>query len=342
MIVRFGYVAMSTLVANASPSKTMTLTHFKKLPDREAAVRKLERIAAENLHHTLRLLKHNKAHDIMVYRLSSKLIPLFGHELVKDWHPMKALQESFQAIGDYSRKNGMRLSFHPDHFTVLSTPRKEVLEHSQQDLGRHVSMLQAMGLGEEAKCNIHIGGMYGDKAKSGERFIRQFAALPEEIRRHITLENDDKTFTALETLEIAEQVEIPVVLDLHHHLVNNPAGEPLEELWPRIMKTWEGQPLIPYAPSVSSFAKSFGKEKVPLPPKIHLSSPKSEKSPLSHADFVEVEPLLTFLKAAAPATPRLDVMIEAKMKDQALLKLMEDLQREGIRAVGQAAVEIPG
>lgn len=342
MIVRFGYVAMSTLVANASPSKTMTVAYFKKLSDREAAVRKLERIASENLHNTLRLLKHNKAYDIMVYRLSSKLIPLFGHELLKDWRPIKALQESFQAIGEYSRKYGMRLSFHPDHFTVLSTPRKEVLEHSQQDLGRHVSMLHAMGLGEESKCNIHIGGMYGDKQKSGERFVRQFGALPWEIRRHITLENDDKTYTALETLEIAEQVGTPMVLHLHHHTVNNPGGESPEELWPRIAKTWEGQPLIPFAPSLSAFAALSGEEKVPLPPKIHLSSPKSEKDALSHADFVGVEPLLPFLKAIAPATPRLDIMIEAKMKDQALLKLMEDLQREGIRAAGQAAVEIPG
>ncbi|UQZ84040.1 putative UV damage endonuclease [Paenibacillus konkukensis] len=79
MIVRLGYVAMSMLVSGASPSKTMTATSFNKLADREAGIRKLERIAAKNIHNTLRLLKHNRAYDIEMYRCSSKLIPLLGH-----------------------------------------------------------------------------------------------------------------------------------------------------------------------------------------------------------------------------------------------------------------------
>lgn len=74
MIVRLGYVAMSMQVSNASPSKTMTAASFDKLNNRAAAVRKLERIAIENIHNTLRLLKHNRAHDIELYRCSSKLI----------------------------------------------------------------------------------------------------------------------------------------------------------------------------------------------------------------------------------------------------------------------------
>ncbi len=49
MLVRFGYVAMSVIVQNASPSRTMTATYFKKQADREAAVRKLESLAKENL-----------------------------------------------------------------------------------------------------------------------------------------------------------------------------------------------------------------------------------------------------------------------------------------------------
>ena len=45
MIVRFGYVAMSTVIKNCSPSKTMTMATFKKLGDRDAAIRRLENIA---------------------------------------------------------------------------------------------------------------------------------------------------------------------------------------------------------------------------------------------------------------------------------------------------------
>ncbi|HWL22469.1 MAG TPA: UV damage endonuclease UvsE, partial [Ureibacillus sp.] len=71
-IVRLGYVAMSMELKNASPSKTMTFAQFEKIKDREAAIRKLERIAISNLQTTLRLLKHNAASDIHFYRLTSR------------------------------------------------------------------------------------------------------------------------------------------------------------------------------------------------------------------------------------------------------------------------------
>lgn len=322
MIVRLGYVAMSTVVQNASPSKTMTATGFAKIADREAAIRKLERIAAENLHNTLRLLRHNRAHDIRLYRFSSRLIPLIGHEMLEGWNPIPDLEPDFRAVGDYAKEHGMRVSFHPDHFTVLSTPRADVLRHSIDDLRRHTLILDTMGLDERAKCNIHVGGTYGDKTEAGNRFVRQFGELDEAVRRRMTLENDDKTFTARETLDICERVGVPMVLDVHHHDVN-PGEETVSELWPRIAATWRGEA---------------------IPPKIHMSSPKSDKDPRGHADYVEADKLLSFLRTAAEAgTERLDVMLEAKMKDSALFKLMEDLQGEnGVVKLDQASFELRG
>ena len=52
-IVRLGFVAMSMELQNASPSKTMTFTQFEKIPDREAAIRKLERISLQNIETTI-------------------------------------------------------------------------------------------------------------------------------------------------------------------------------------------------------------------------------------------------------------------------------------------------
>lgn len=320
MLVRLGYVAMSTVVENASPSRTMTYTNFAKIADREAAIHKLERLAAENLHNTLRLLRHNRAHDIQMYRFSSKLIPLVGHEALADWDPFPQLSDDFRAIGDYVKEHGMRVSFHPDHFTVLSTPREMVLRNSIGDLQRHSRMLEAMGLDERAKCNIHIGGTYGDKETAGERFIRHFTGLDDFVRRRITLENDDKTFTARETLDICEQVGAPMVFDVHHHDVN-PGNETAEQLWPRIVQTWSGEA---------------------VPVKIHMSSPKNEKDIRGHADYVEADKLAAFLRIAAGAgTLRLDVMLEAKKKDGALLKLMEDMTgMDGVTVIDQASFEI--
>ena len=55
MLVRLGYVAMSVHLKNASPSQTMTYAQFQRIDDREAAIRKLERIANSNLENCLRL-----------------------------------------------------------------------------------------------------------------------------------------------------------------------------------------------------------------------------------------------------------------------------------------------
>lgn len=331
MLVRFGYVAMSVIVENASPSRTMTMASFNKIGDREAAIRKLERIAAENLHNTLRLLRHNKASRIHVYRFSSKLIPLATHEDLSDWDPFPALTQEFAAIGEFVKGNDMRVSFHPDHFTVLSTPRKEVLRNSVRDLRHHVRMFEAMGLDATAKNNIHIGGAYGDKFASAERFKQHFMELDPDIQQRITLENDDKTFNAPETLAVCQTLGVPMVLDIHHQWVNN-EGEKPWELWPGILETWR-----------TPLAQADAPADRPLPPKIHVSSPKSEKDPRGHADGVELEPLLTFLRHIAAHTPALDVMIEAKRKDEALLQLMQKLaalQQEGIEWVDESTVII--
>lgn len=331
MIVRFGYVAMSTVVGNASPSRTMTYKTFNGLADREAGLRRLEAISTENLHNTLRLLRHNLAYGIQLYRFSSKLIPLATHHSLADWNPFEALREPFAAVGDFVKKHGMRVSFHPDHFTVLSTPRPEVLKSSIRDLEHHMAMFKAMGLDGRAKNNIHVGGAYGDKPAAAQRFAEVVHGLPESMKQQLTFENDDKTFNAPETLAICEDLGIPMVLDIHHQWVNNEWEDPAE-LWPRILKTWD-----------TPFAQADSPDHDPLPPKIHASSPKSVSDPRGHSDYVIAGPLLHFLRQIAKVTERVDVMLEAKLKDGALFALMADLAKyngDGVEIIDEASVRI--
>ncbi|WEK53624.1 MAG: UV DNA damage repair endonuclease UvsE [Candidatus Cohnella colombiensis] len=339
MIVRFGFVAMSTLLQNASPSRTMTMKSFSKLEDRDAGLRRLEQLAEENLNTTLRLLKHCFYMDVKVYRITSKLIPLLTHEAMSDWNPYPTLAPAFESIGSYAKEHRMRVSFHPDHFTVLSTPREEVFRNSVKDLDHHVRMLEAMGLDDRATCNIHVGGSYGDKETSAERFIRQYQTIEDRITNRITLENDDKTFTVLETLEISEAVGAPMVLDIHHHAVN-PGNESEVALWPRILRTWERAGWN-YRNGVEIGDAEW------LPPKLHVSSPRSLTDPRSHADLVDPEPLLRFMYEIAGSTPAIDFMIEAKYKDGALTQLMSDLrdiEKSGapIRVIDGGSVEVLG
>lgn len=334
-IVRFGFVAMSLELKEASPSKTMTYASFSKLADREAAIKRLEQIAETNLHNTLRLLKHCHAHDVQVYRFSSKLIPLATHAALAGWNPYQALAESFEKIGQYVKQKGMRVSFHPDHFCVFSTPREEVLLNSIRDMEYHVSMLEAMGLDERSKCNIHMGGAYGDKEAAGARFVKQFNQLPPSLKHRVTLENDDKTFNVAETLAAAEAVGVPMVLDIHHHAVNPGTmteTELIHDYWPRIVATWTKE------------CERLGISRNELPVKIHASSPKSASDPRGHADYVETGPLLAFLQQAKQYTPAIDCMLEAKAKDYALFQLMEELrshkEQEQLVVLNDGAIEL--
>ena len=129
--IRLGYVAMSMELQNASPSQTMTYAQFSKLKDREAAIRRLERIAQSNLHNCLRLLRHNEAGGIEFFRFSSKLIPLADHPELSDWSYMRSVKQETAAIKAYLREHPhIRADFHPDHFVVLNSPDMEVLKSS--------------------------------------------------------------------------------------------------------------------------------------------------------------------------------------------------------------------
>lgn len=303
-IVRLGYVAMSMELKNASPSKTMTFSQFQKIKDREAALRKLERIALINLNNTLRLLKHNAASGIHFYRLTSRLIPLANHEELLDWDYMKPLLPSLREVGDYAKENKMRLDFHPDHFVLINSPKKSIFQNSIMTLKLHYLLLKNMGIDTTHRCVLHVGGNYKEIEKSLERFVDNWGLVPKSIQNMIMLENDDTSFTLGDTLYLCEKIGIPLVFDYHHHLAHHHDIH-WEDNWSRVVKTWESSP---------------------LPIKMHISSPKSEKEFRYHSDYVDPTMFFTFLNQIKGSVPQIDCMIEAKQKDKALFKLMEDIK----------------
>src|SRR3954463_6441578 len=288
-IVRLGYVAMSMELQNASPSQTMTFAQFEKIRDREAAIRKLERIALSNLENTHRLLKHNAFSNIHFYRLTSRLIPLANHEELLDWDYMKPLQEKLRELGDFAKKYEMRIDFHPDHFVVLNSDKKEVLKNSIKTLKLHYLLLKGMGIDQTHRCVLHVGGNYKETEKSLERFVDNWMVVPRSIQKMIILENDDTSFTLDDTLYLCEKLDIPLVFDYHHHLAHH-RNENWEVNWDRVVATWKGSP---------------------LPIKMHISSPKNEAEFRHHSDNVDVDMFFRFLKEIKGTVPQIDCMIEA-------------------------------
>lgn len=318
MRVKFGYVAMSMMVKNCSPSKTVTVKNLDKIEDEEVRLYKLRNLAKTNIQNTQRLFYHNKAHDIKMYRLTSKLIPLATHPLTQDWDWFSDVKDDLKALGDYANENKFRISAHPDHYTLLNSPKEDVLHTSLKDLDYHYKIFQGMRLDTSAKLVLHIGGRYKSKEKSIERFIRNFNDLPKYLKEILILENDDKTYTAKEVLKICEKIGVPMVLDIHHHWCNND-GEDLSDFVVDIFNTWKYES---------------------VPPKIHISSPKSEKNFRSHADNIDKDFFVEFLNKAKQLDQNFDVMIEAKNKDLALFNLMKDLENvSGIKIINQASIQ---
>lgn len=303
-IIRLGYVAMSTQLQNASPSKTMTFKQFSQLHDREAAINKLERIAISNLENCLRLLKHNVANDIHFFRFSSKLIPLANHEELSDWKFMRPLKAVLKEIQAYLQEHPMRVDFHPDHFVLLNSRKKEILNTSIKTLAIHEALLKGMGVDTEHRCVLHIGGAYDDKEQALEQFIHNWAYVPTSIQKMIMLENDDTTFHLEHTLYLCEKLGIPLVFDYHHHLANHEESA-WEHAWERIVLTWKNSK---------------------LPIKIHISSPRSEKDFRAHADYIDATMFLEFLQKINGSVKEIHCMIEAKKKDSALFRLVEELR----------------
>lgn len=303
MILRFGYVSMALSLWEASPSRALTFTNWKKL-DEASRLEKLHSVTEQNLRNTLRILHYNIAHEIEVYRMSSSLIPLAAHPEV-EWDYISPFKDLFLEIGTLVKKHEMRVSFHPGQFTLFTSPQEHVTKNAIVDMTYHYNMLEAMGLHHDSTMNIHIGGAYGDKEAALQRFEQNFPKLDPEIRKRTTLENDDRTYTAEETLKVCEQHGNPFVFDYHHHWAN-PGDTEFEELLPRIFATWNHLGIVP---------------------KFHLSSPKSESLIRAHADYVDIDFAIPFIRALKDYGHSADIMIEAKAKDKAAIKIVEDLAK---------------
>jgi UV DNA damage endonuclease len=320
MKFRLGYVAMTLNLEDCSPSWTVTVATFNKLPDEEARLYRLRKITRKNLGSTLRILRYNKALNISVYRLTSKLIPLATHPVIDEWDYVKDFNDEFREIGDLIKENDFRISAHPDHYTLINSHSEKVLVDSIKDLDYHVKIYEAMGLEDyRYKLVMHVGGLYKDKRTSTNRFGENFLKLPDRIRKRIILENDDKSFTAADVLAMCKELKMPMVLDVHHHKCAN-NGEELSDILGDIFSTWDEEYFNP---------------------KIHFSSPKNEKDFRSHADFIEVKDFINFLEIAKPVGRDFDVMLEAKSKDSALLQLSEELgEVHGIKRINESEFEI--
>ncbi|MED1265887.1 UV DNA damage repair endonuclease UvsE [Bacillus mycoides] len=316
MIIRFGYVSHATALWDCSPAKTMTFTSWKKLKKQERAD-KLYNVTLQNLEHTIRILHYNIAHEIPLYRLSSSIVPLATHPEV-EFDYIQIFAPLWRKIGALIQEHNLRVSFHPNQFTLFTSDKPHITTNAITDMTYHYNVLDAIGIADSSYINIHVGGAYGNKESAIGRFHENIKKLPSHIKKQMTLENDDKTYTTSETLAICQKENIPFVFDYHHHIANL-CDEPLERLLPAIFETWS---------------------RTNIPPKVHISSPKSEKEFRAHSDYIDLEFIKPFLHIAKKVDRNFDIMIESKQKDLALLQLISEISSiRGIKRKNGATLQ---
>lgn len=296
MKIRLGYACISETIIGTS-SSTYPYTKYKEEQDNK----KLEQIIRSNLFHLQKLLIYNNKNNIHFFRISSNLIPLATKEEVTlDY--FTPYQQEYQKISQIIQEKKMRVDFHPGEYCVINSTKKKVVDGSIEILKYHYNLLKYLKI-KNPILVIHVGSMEFGKEKSLTRFINNFKKLPKKIQKVIAIENDDKSFTIEDCLYLADHLKIPVILDYHHHICN-PSTKRIEELLPKIVKTWT------------------------TTPKMHFSSPKkkTKKEMRSHNDYINCNEFIDFLKILKKTKQDIDIMIEAKKKDEALFRLVRELK----------------
>mgnify|MGYP003322007351 FL=1 len=201
-----------------------------------------------NLNNLEKILLYNKKNGFGFFRVSSDLIPFASHSIMNfDWS--ERFKDHFEIIGNIITENNFRISFHPGQFVLINSPKIDIFEATVRELEYHVKMLDLMNLDTTAKIQIHVGGVYGDMEAAKSRFIDRYHSLNQKIKNHLVIENDEKSFSLQDCLDIHSETSIPIIFDnLHHEVKNN--GETLTEAMQLVQPTWtikDGVPMVDYS-----------------------------------------------------------------------------------------------
>jgi UV DNA damage endonuclease len=272
------------------------------------------------------VLAYCARHDIRMYRMTASLAPYATHPDLPQFHrQVEECRAELAAAGARARAAGIRLSVHPSQYIVLNSEDPDVRASAARDVELQAAILDAMELGPEAVCVLHVGGATGGVEAATDRVLAGLELLSDRARARLVIENDDRSFGLCHVLGLHGRTGLRVVWDVLHHHCHDPDGIDDREALELALSTWPAA----------------------VRPKIHYSTPKTameerrrrvgrhvERSWVlpqlrAHADMIDPIGFEHFLRDAA-AGLEFDVMLEAKAKDLAVLRLREQLRARGI------------
>lgn len=299
--VQLGLCCINTILRAQKPpvfaSRKMIIRSIQ-----EQGIDTLKEKILQNLRDVLTMIDWNEANGIRVMRLSSEMFPHKSNPKVVDY-TYEFAADLLKQIGEKAKQYGHRLTFHPGQYNVVGSPVRASFEQTIVDLSYHADVLDLIDAGKDSVMVVHGGGVYGDKEATIERWCKQYQELPENVQRRLVLENCEKCFSIEDCLRVAGKVNIPVVFDTHHYacyckLHPEEKFKPATEYIPAILETWTRKN---------------------IKPKFHVSEQGSGRVG-HHSDFIEVLPDY-LLNIPEKYGIEIDIMIEAKMKEQAIMRL---------------------
>lgn len=299
--IQLGLCCLNTVLRAQKPpvfaSRKMIIRTVK-----EKGIDTLKQKILQNLRDILTMMDWNEQHGIKVFRLSSELFPHKSNPRVEDYTFDFAL-DLLRQIGDKSKKYNQRLTFHPGQYNVVGSPDEKSFNQTICDLKYHADVLDLMGLGVNSVMVVHGGGVYGDKEATKKRWAEQYNRLPQNVRNRLVLENCERCFSIVDCLDVSKMCGVPVVFDTHHfacYKLLHP-DESFEDagMYIRdILDTWQRRG---------------------VKPKFHVSEQGSGRCG-HHSDYIEKIPSY-LLEIPDKYGVEIDIMIEAKKKEQAIFKL---------------------
>lgn len=292
--MKIGYPCINTTIGCTS-SRTFRLNSYSE--------KRLRETVKDNLACLARILEFNVKHNILFFRITSDLVPFASHTICNfNWS--RHFGKQFQEIGNLIRSRGVRISMHPDQFTLINSLDDRVFEKSVRELVYHAQVLDLMELDTSAKIQIHVGGVYNDKEKSMTRFAERFWRLDEIVKRRLVVENDDRRYNLRDCHRLSAETRVPVVFDVFHHEVNS-SGETMQEAFALVTKTWKGTDGLPM---------------------VDYSSQKAGHRTGKHVATINLKHFREFLDRSKPYD--FDVMLEIKNKETSALKAIEIASRD--------------
>lgn len=273
-------------ICNSIEEHMHTITYTNYLKDKN----KINDIVKQNFEVLKKILTYNNKNNIHFYRLSSNFIPCAS---IIEYDYPNIFKTEFKEISKLIKG---RFDMHLSEYCILNSTNKEVVKRSIDEIKYHYKLLKCFKV--KPNLIIHIGSKSFGKENSITRFINNFNKLPNYLKNALLIENDDKVFNVEDTLKLCQKIKRPMVLDVHHHNCNKTEKD-LSNYLNEIFNTWD------------------------TTPKIHFSSPKNKKDFRAHNDYINSDDFINFIKLI---DRDIDVMLEAKAKDDALFRLVRELK----------------